>query len=208
MYSALPSRRELLSVRHRAMAELLADEGYVVLLPDSFRSRGQEEICTIEARLRTITQVHRLRDAQGALAYLQQRADVAPDRIAVLGWSHGGSAVLAAENAKHPGGRALEGSSRRRRPIFARASRSTRAASTRCARGQATRWRRRSRSSSAPSTTGPRRSLASISPTRLAAAGEPVTITVYPDTYHGFDNPAAQGRMRSMCRTACIRAPA
>ena len=27
-------------------------------------------------------------------------------------------------------------------------------------------------------------------------AGEPVTITVYPDTYHGFDGPPAQGTLR------------
>ena len=31
---------------------------------------------------------------------------------------------------------------------------------------------------------------------RLTAAGEPVTMTVYPDTYHGFDGPPSQGRRR------------
>lgn len=68
MYSAVPTRRERLSVRHQAMAELLVAEGYVVLFPDSFRFRGQEELCTIENRQRPITQANRRLDAQGALA--------------------------------------------------------------------------------------------------------------------------------------------
>ena len=195
LYSALPTRRDFLSVRHRAMAELLADEGYVVLLPDSFRPRGQEEICTIEARQRTITQVHRLRDAQGALAYLQQRADVAPDHIAVLGWSHGGSAVLAAENAKLP--TVARWKDRPGAPPYFRAGVAFYPGcvdSLRARGGYAV---------AAPLTifvgavddwTAPEPCIDLAA--RLVAAGEPVTITVYPDTYHGFDNPAAQGRLR------------
>jgi dienelactone hydrolase len=35
-----------------------------------------------------------------AVAWLQRRDDVLPERIAVLGWSHGASAVLATINAK------------------------------------------------------------------------------------------------------------
>jgi dienelactone hydrolase len=100
MYSTAPSRRNALSLRHRAMAELLTREGYLVLFPDSFRPRGREEICTIENRRRTITVAARRLDAQGALAYLQARPDVAPERIATLGWSHGGSTLLAAFNAR------------------------------------------------------------------------------------------------------------
>ena len=100
MYSVLKSKRDALSMRHQAMADLLVAEGYIVLFPDSFRSRGVEEICTIESRRRTITQRNRLSDTLGALAWLQRREDVQPDRIAVLGWSHGGSAVLAGLNTK------------------------------------------------------------------------------------------------------------
>jgi len=101
MYSALKSRQDQLSLRHQAMAELLTGEGYVVLFPDSFRPRGHDEICTLENRRRTITLAHRRLDAQGALAYLQTRPDVMPDRVASLGWSHGGSTVLATLNARH-----------------------------------------------------------------------------------------------------------
>ncbi len=201
MYSALPSRRNLLSVRHRAMAELLADEGYVVLLPDSFRSRGQEEICTIEARLRTITQVHRLRDALGALAYLQARADVAPDRVAVLGWSHGGSAVLAADNANLPTvARWKDGPGA---PPYFRAGVAFYPGCVDSARARV------GYAVAAPLTlfvgavddwTAPEPCIDLA--TRLVAAGEPVTITVYPDTYprirqsRGAGAPAARGPER------------
>jgi len=195
MYSALKSRRDDLSARHRAMAELLTGEGYIVLFPDSFRVRGREEICTIENRQRTITQANRRLDAQGALAYLQAHPEVAPDRVASLGWSHGGSAVLATLDARAPAVAAWadRGSS----PAYFRAGVAFYPGCNDALRD------RRGYSVAAPLTLfvggaddwtapGPCIDLAA----KLSAAGEPVTITVYPDTYHGFDGPGSQERRR------------
>lgn len=195
MYSTSKSKRDALSLRHQAMAELLTREGYVVLFPDSLRPRGQEEICTVDYRRRTVTQANRRLDAQGALAYLQARADVQPDRIASLGWSHGGSAVLAVLDARAPDVAAWK--DRASAPPYFRAGvalypgcndslRSKNgyavAAPLTVFIGGADDW-------TAP---GPCIDLAK----RLAARGEPVTITVYPDTYHGFDGPATAQRLR------------
>ena len=102
MYSSLAGRRDQLSVRHQAMADLLVAEGYAVLFPDSFNPRGRREVCTQRAREQSITQANRRLDVLGALDYLRTRSDIATKRIALLGWSHGGSAVLAAMNARHP----------------------------------------------------------------------------------------------------------
>ncbi len=195
MYSTLPARRAALSLRHQAMADLLTAEGYVVLFPDSFRPRGREEICTVENRRRTIDQANRRLDAQGALAYLQARADVAPDRIAALGWSHGGSTVLATMNVQQAA--VARWQERPAAPPYFRAGVAFYpgcVASLRGASGYAVK---------APLTlfVGGADDWTAAQPCadlvdRLAAAGEPATITVYPDTYHGFDGPAREGRVR------------
>jgi dienelactone hydrolase len=195
MYSTVTSRRDSLSIRHRMMADLLVSEGYVVLFPDSFRSRGFEEICTVENRKRRLTQRHRRQDAQGALAWLQRRDDVLPERVAVLGWSHGASTVLATINAKQP---AVAGWLDREPPIpYFRAGVAfypgcndslkardgfTLAAPVTFFIGGSDDW-------TAP---GPCVDLAA----KLSAAGEAATITVYPDTHHGFDGPSTQPRRR------------
>ncbi|MBM4315225.1 MAG: dienelactone hydrolase family protein [Deltaproteobacteria bacterium] len=195
MYSTVVSRRDSLSIRHLMMADLLVSEGYIVLFPDSFRSRGFEEICTVENRKRRLTQRHRLQDAQGALAWLQRRDDVLPERVAVLGWSHGGSAVLATINAKQP---AVADWLDRKPPIpYFRAGVAfypgcndslkarggyTLAAPVTLFIGGSDDW-------TAP---GPCVDLAA----KLSAAGEAATITVYPDTHHGFDGPSSQPRRR------------
>lgn len=87
-----------LNERHRAMAELLRARGFHVLFPDSLTSRGLRELCTIPMAERTLRANDRRFDIQGALAWLAARPDVDRDRIVVLGWSHGGSAVLSALN--------------------------------------------------------------------------------------------------------------
>jgi dienelactone hydrolase len=195
MYSTLSSRRDVLSLRHQAMAELLVEEGYVVLFPDSFRPRGRDEICTIENRQRTITVVTRRLDVQGALAYLQARPDVAPDRIAMLGWSHGGSTLLATFNSRQRTVAAWK--DRAGSPPYFRAGVAFYPGCIESLRG------RDAYVAAAPLTlfvagaddwTAPQPCVDLAD--RLAVAGEPVTITVYPDTYHGFDGPAAQGRVR------------
>ncbi|MCX8006126.1 MAG: dienelactone hydrolase family protein [Burkholderiaceae bacterium] len=68
--------------------------GWHVLLPDSFAARNRREVCT-EAE-RSVTVAMRREDVRRALAWLAARPDVDPARIALVGWSHGASTVLAA----------------------------------------------------------------------------------------------------------------
>ena len=76
-----------------ALQHRRAHHGWVVLLVDSFGPRGVREICT--SRTRPVEPGReRARDAYGALVYLQQQNFVRADRIALLGWSNGGSTVL------------------------------------------------------------------------------------------------------------------
>ena len=99
MYSGGKARLGQLSERHAAQAEALLAAGYAVLFPDSFGSRGRREVCTVRLGERSIRPAQRRLDALGALAWLGRQADVDPARIALLGWSHGGSTTLAAVNA-------------------------------------------------------------------------------------------------------------
>jgi dienelactone hydrolase len=65
--------------------------GYVTLLVDSFTPRGLSEICTNFGRLGV---GDRTLDAYGALDHLQSLPFVDKDRVALMGWSHGGRVVL------------------------------------------------------------------------------------------------------------------
>ena len=91
-----------LSKRHEAWARILVAEGYVVVFPDSFGSRGHRSLCRV--RRRPVKHRHRRKDAHSARRWLSQQSNVDPDRISVLGWSNGGSTALrlaAARDGRH-----------------------------------------------------------------------------------------------------------
>lgn len=91
-----------LSERMRFYTQWLQQLGVASLVLDSFRARGEREVCTQKMGTRKITQTERRRDALGALRWLAQQPGVDPARIGLLGWSHGGSTTLAASNRNHP----------------------------------------------------------------------------------------------------------
>ncbi len=88
--------------RYPDFVERLNRAGYNVLLTDSFGSRGSGPICTKKLDERRITVDDRREDVIAAVKWLAARPDVDAKRIALLGWSHGGSTTLAALNAARP----------------------------------------------------------------------------------------------------------
>ncbi|OGQ81361.1 MAG: hypothetical protein A3F90_03600 [Deltaproteobacteria bacterium RIFCSPLOWO2_12_FULL_60_19] len=94
----LYGRDKDLNSRHRAMAELLQQEGYHALFPDSFKPRGKESLCSEKIGTRDLTSSNRRLDVLGALNWIVTRPEVDGRHVALLGWSHGGSTVLSVNN--------------------------------------------------------------------------------------------------------------
>jgi carboxymethylenebutenolidase len=96
----------MLSKRHKFWGETLAREGYLAILVDGFGPRGYPhgfpQHSYGDRPLELDETTVRPLDAYGALAYLRTRSDVDPKAIALLGWSNGGSATLAAMSADTP----------------------------------------------------------------------------------------------------------
>lgn len=170
-----------LAARHQATAELLAAHGWAVLLPDSLRPRGERELCTQRIGARRITQAERRADALGALAWVARQTWADPRRLALLGWSHGGSAVLAAADGRRADVQATV------KPAVAiafypgcgDALRQGWTPSTRVALllGEQDDW---------------------TPPQSCIALGQAhgLDVTVYPDSVHGFDEPSGRVRRR------------
>jgi len=75
----------------RKLADELVGSGYVILLVDSFATRGVEHACT--GGYLDIAGMRRS-DAYGALAFLARQTFVDPQRVAAVGFSQGGWVAL------------------------------------------------------------------------------------------------------------------
>jgi dienelactone hydrolase len=96
-----------LAKRHQLWGHIWAQQGYIAILVDGFGPRGYPHgfrRFSYDSRPAELNEVSvRPLDAYGALAYLRTRDDVMADRIALQGWSNGGSATLAAMSRTSPG---------------------------------------------------------------------------------------------------------
>jgi dienelactone hydrolase len=84
-----------LSTRHSDWGERLAAEGFLVVMPDSYGSRKLGSQCGVKD-LTVRASRERVADATATRHWLQLREDVLPAAISLMGWSGGGSAILAA----------------------------------------------------------------------------------------------------------------
>jgi len=97
-----------LNAQQTEWTKLLLREGYGVLNLDSFNPRGGRDVCSLKPQP-VQPYRHGALDARAALRWLQAQPFVRRDRIALLGWSHGGlTALVAVDAVRYPAAR-LEG---------------------------------------------------------------------------------------------------
>jgi dienelactone hydrolase len=72
-------------------AQLMWAQGYATFRPDSFTARGYSNVCAATGQVKPS---ERAQDVLAAAYLLAGRPDVRPDRIAVLGLSHGGGTAI------------------------------------------------------------------------------------------------------------------
>lgn len=97
----LTGRSDPVLPRYRDWAEELVKGGKAVLLPDSYGSRGLGPQCRIKER-RITGRRERVADIVAARKWLAQQSWAMPDRISLLGWASGASALLWAVRPQLP----------------------------------------------------------------------------------------------------------
>lgn len=183
LYATTGPRKGQLNARHQAMADMLVADGYNVLFPDSLTPRGESEICTQKIGQRRVTQAQRRPDALAALAWAAGQPWADPARLAVLGWSHGGSAVLAATDARHTAVQAQAV-----RPVVAIAFYPGCSDALKSGYQPATRL---------ALLVGEKDDWTPPGPCIALADQAGAEITLFPDSYHDFDSPVGAVRLRT-----------
>lgn len=162
----------------RASAARMTNWGYVSLVVDSFATRGLKDDCVTPP-------ADRHADAMGALAYLATLPFVDPQRIALVGHAQGGAAALqVASERPYRLFDMPDGLSYRAAAAFyprCNAARQTLALPTLILIGELDAW----------------------SPIKLCewwmqrrdGRGAPVRLVVYPEAFHGFDDPGIRNGM-------------
>jgi dienelactone hydrolase len=186
----------VIGASHADWAARLQAAGYAVLLPDSYGPRGITEICSVKDR-EAVSRA-RPRDAYAALAWLQAQPYVAPERVALLGWSHGGGTVM----------RSVEASAEARPAALPHGDFRAAVAFYPGCPNQKTKSGRAWRAAvpllvligAADDWTSP----AACPAFAKAAAkrGEDVTLHMYPGAYHAFDSPKPGIQVRTGLATA------
>ncbi len=195
MFSTRPGSEAMLSERFAMWTQAFLDDGYAVLWPDSFNPRGQRQVCTIKTGERTINAATRRFDSLGALAFAAALPGVDSRRIGLVGWSHGGSTLLATINAENAQVAALRNGANA--PPFFRAAVAFYPGCTASLRA-GPRWRPAATTAihiGAADDWTPAEPCVALGDA-MRAADMPLTVRVYPDSYHGFDAPSGRVAVR------------
>ncbi len=97
----LAGHSEPVQARYREWAELLLKAGNAVLLPDSYASRELGPQCRVKER-RILARRERVADSMASREWLVQQPWAARDRISLMGWANGASALLWAVRPQLP----------------------------------------------------------------------------------------------------------
>jgi dienelactone hydrolase len=89
----LGGHSEPVQVRYRDWADELIKDGKAVLFPDSYGSRELGPQCRVRER-RVTARRERVADILAARQWLMQQSWAAHDRISLIGWANGASALL------------------------------------------------------------------------------------------------------------------
>jgi dienelactone hydrolase len=160
-----------------AWGALLRSWGYATFVLDSFRARGIAEVCTQGL---VLVPLQRVPDAYGALRLVAAHPRIDAQRVALMGFSHGGALAMLASTAwaKETYAPAGQPSFRAFFPFYPNCNtafpeRNRVSAPVRIHTGEADDWT-------------PAKPCAELAAT-LKASGQDVAIDVYPGAHHAFD---------------------